>query len=101
MRIIKTIIEKRKRTANTIEFWRDKGAKIGRNCFIHPSANLSSEPYLIEIGDHVRINTGVIIVTHDGGGGYGHCVDLMNRLMMRTYLAVLKSEIMFTLDQKV
>ena len=67
MGIIKTIIEKRKRTGNTIEFWRDKGAKIGRNCSIHPSANLSSGPYLIEIGDHVRINTGVIIVTHDGG----------------------------------
>lgn len=44
-----------------------KGATIGDRCSIHGSADLGSEPYLIKIGDHVRINAGVSLVTHDGG----------------------------------
>ena len=34
---------------------------------IYPDANFGSEPYMIEIGNHVRINSGVQFVTHDGG----------------------------------
>ena len=67
MNMIKHLIEKRKRTVNTVEFWRGKGAKIGSGCSIHPSAELGSEPYLITIGNDVRLNSGVTCVTHDGG----------------------------------
>ena len=62
------------------DYLRGKGAKIGSNCEIYKSANFGSEPYLITIGNHVRINEGVQFVTHDGGywvlrdsnAGYGN-----------------------------
>ena len=41
--------------------------QIGESCAIDISASFGSEPYLISIGDHVRINEGVKFVTHDGG----------------------------------
>lgn len=46
---------------------RKKGAIIGRGCEIYTSASFGSEPYLISIGNYVRINAGVRFVTHDGG----------------------------------
>ena len=46
---------------------RELGCIIGDNAEIHPNADFGSEPYLITIGNHVRINTGVKLVTHDGG----------------------------------
>lgn len=46
---------------------RKKGVTIGEDCEIYTSASFGSEPYLIEIGNHVRINGGVELVTHDGG----------------------------------
>lgn len=49
------------------DYLRKHGAKIGKDCEIYKSANFQSEPYLISIGDHVRINSGVQLVTHDGG----------------------------------
>ena len=44
-----------------------KGIKIGKNCSIHKNVVFGTEPYLITIGDHVRITCGVKFVTHDGG----------------------------------
>ena len=49
------------------DFYRNRGVKIGRGCEIYKSVNFGSEPYLITIGEHVRINEGVEFVTHDGG----------------------------------
>lgn len=46
---------------------RELGCIIGDNTEIHPNVDFGSEPYLITIGNHVRINTGVKLVTHDGG----------------------------------
>ena len=46
---------------------RSEGAIIGSNCKIYPSASFGSEPYLIELGNDVRITAGVRITTHDGG----------------------------------
>lgn len=46
-------------------FLRKKGAKIGKGCFISPNAG-SSESYLIEIGDFVRIAQNVNFFTHGG-----------------------------------
>jgi acetyltransferase-like isoleucine patch superfamily enzyme len=44
---------------------RAQGMKIGENCLIN-TASLSTERYLIEIGDHVVIGTGSYLITHDG-----------------------------------
>lgn len=43
------------------------GLKIGSNYYIHSRVDFGSEPYLITIGNHVRITEGVKFVTHDGG----------------------------------
>lgn len=67
MSIIRDLIKKYKKHTNPIQFYRDLGAKIGERCEFRGSVNLGSEPYLITIGDHVRLNQGVSIVTHDGG----------------------------------
>ncbi len=48
-------------------YLRSKGAVIGEHCTIHPGAGFGSEPYLIEIGDHVTLNGSVQLLTHDGG----------------------------------
>ncbi len=43
------------------------GGKLGSDCEIYPNVEFGSEPYLIQIGNHVRITNGVRFVTHDGG----------------------------------
>ena len=47
------------------EFYRKKGAKIGKDCRIYRPF-YCDEPFLIEIGDHVNIARGVTLATHDG-----------------------------------
>ncbi len=41
------------------------GVKIGENCLIF-YADFSTEPYLIEMGNHVTVSSGVRFITHDG-----------------------------------
>ncbi len=48
------------------EYFRKQGAQIGENCVIVPRT-LGTEPYLVKIGNHVVLNKGVEIHTHDGG----------------------------------
>jgi acetyltransferase-like isoleucine patch superfamily enzyme len=48
-----------------VKYLRRKGMKIGRNCYIN-TMSFSTEPYLIEIGDHVAIAAGTDLITHDG-----------------------------------
>ncbi len=55
------------RKVNNIKYWEKKGLIIGNNCEIYQSASFGSEPYLIKIGNRVRINKGVEFITHDGG----------------------------------
>ena len=50
-----------------IGYLRKRGVTIGENCEIYKSASFGSEPYLIKLGRHVRVNEGVVFVTHDGG----------------------------------
>ena len=50
-----------------IRMLRFQGVKIGRDCLIH-TPYFSTEPYLIEIGDHVAISSGVEFITHDAAG---------------------------------
>lgn len=50
-----------------VELARKKGVTIGERCEIYRDVNFGSEPYLVKIGDHVRITSGVKFCTHDGG----------------------------------
>lgn len=51
-----------------INHLRKKGIKIGKNCTVGVARTINidySRPYLIEIGDEVRLNYGLTIMTHD------------------------------------
>lgn len=50
-----------------IKYLRKKGVKIGKGCEIYKSVSFGSEPYLVEIGDNVRITANCKFITHDGG----------------------------------
>jgi len=43
---------------------RDQGLRIGEHCVIN-TTSFSTEPYLIEIGNHVAISIGCQFITHD------------------------------------
>jgi Acetyltransferase (isoleucine patch superfamily) len=49
-----------------VHLLRKHGVKIGENCRIS-NIKYSTEPYLIEIGDHVAIASRTELITHDGG----------------------------------
>jgi acetyltransferase-like isoleucine patch superfamily enzyme len=53
---------------------RSLGVEIGKNCDI-TTRNFGSEPFLIMIGDHVQITSGVSFITHDGGVWIFHDID--------------------------
>lgn len=67
MNLIENIFIKLCSTKKRIEFWRKKGVTIGKKCDIAGKVGFGSEPYLIKIGDHVRITEGCEFVNHDGG----------------------------------
>ena len=46
---------------------RKRGAKIGEKSEIYSNVNFGSEPYLIEVGNNVRLSSGCQLFTHDGG----------------------------------
>lgn len=51
-----------------LDYLRKKGCSIGKGCFVASPSTLSidcSRPYLVNIGDNVRINKGLTILTHD------------------------------------
>lgn len=50
-----------------IKYYRKQGAVIGNGCEINKTAEIIAEPYLVTLGDHVRITSGVKLITHDGG----------------------------------
>jgi acetyltransferase-like isoleucine patch superfamily enzyme len=53
--------------ANKIAYLRHLGTRIGSSCLILTRVNnFSSEPWLIELGNHVKIAAGVTLITHDG-----------------------------------
>lgn len=62
---IKLAVLKKAGNECKIRYFRGQGMKIGQNCFIN-TVSFSTEPYLIEIGNHVAIAGGVEFVTHDG-----------------------------------
>lgn len=50
-----------------INILRRKGIDIGFGCIINKDVEFGTEPYLITIGNNVRITTSVKLITHDGG----------------------------------
>lgn len=48
----------------SVAYARKKGVKVGENCRIYIK-NWGSEPFLISIGDHVTVTSGVKFITHD------------------------------------
>ena len=48
-----------------IKYLRKQGVIIGQDCLIN-TMSFSTEPYLIEIGNHVAIANGTEFITHDG-----------------------------------
>lgn len=62
----KEIIEEEKTIAE-VDIYRNLGVKIGDNFTNTGPVDFSSEPYLIKIGNDVRISMNVHFVTHDGG----------------------------------
>ena len=69
--MIKLIIRKIKKllcsNSAYIEMLKSEGVRIGEGCDIAKSANFGSEPWLISIGNNVRITQKVSFITHDGG----------------------------------
>ena len=61
------IWDKFKKSRNPVKYWRALGASIGEGCDIFSSAYLGGEPYLVTIGNQVRITHNVLFITHDGG----------------------------------
>jgi len=49
----------------SVAYARKKGVKVGENCRIYIK-NWGSEPFLVTIGDHVTVTSGVKFITHDG-----------------------------------
>lgn len=57
-------LTKRSKRADII---RKQGVEIGSGCEIYRDVYFGSEPYLIKIGNNVRLTSGVKFCTHDGG----------------------------------
>jgi len=49
------------------KYLKRKGLNIGSDCEVFPDVSFGSEPYLIKLGDKVKITSGVRFITHDGG----------------------------------
>ena len=63
MKIFDFLLRKR----NPIKYWKKRGAVFGNNCLVVSNASFGSEPYLVKIGDNVKITDYVSFITHDGG----------------------------------
>ena len=50
-----------------INYLKSLGVKIGDSCVIEKTADFGTEPYLITLGNKVRVTKGVRFITHDGG----------------------------------
>jgi acetyltransferase-like isoleucine patch superfamily enzyme len=65
LRQIYVFILRRASNKTKIRYLRKQGMKIGEGCRLD-TMSFSSEPYLIEIGNHVAVAAGTQIITHDG-----------------------------------
>lgn len=64
-RMITRTLGSRKEPLDLEAHARSLGVKIGKDCRI-ATVHWGTEPYLVEIGDHVHVASGVQFLTHDG-----------------------------------
>ena len=67
MRFIDRITLKLCSTSKRVQIYRKYGVKIGESCSIGNNVHFGSEPYLVTLGNHVRVTESVRFITHDGG----------------------------------
>ena len=67
MRLVNRLFLRYLRHFHTEKWARKLGVKVGFNTTISSSVVLSSEPYLISIGNHVQVTSGVTFFNHGGG----------------------------------
>lgn len=67
MHIINRILWNISSAKRRVSILKRRGLSIGAGCEILNGFDFGSEPYLITIGNNVRISDGVKITTHDGG----------------------------------
>ena len=65
MKRLQLMYLKKSSIKSKIRYLRRQGMKIGEGCRLN-TMSFSTEPYLIEIGNHVAIAGGTEIITHDG-----------------------------------
>ncbi len=65
--IINKIKIKKMTPSKYIDYLRTQGMVIGNDCNIAKSAIFGNEPWLVKLGNGVRITKNVQFVTHDGG----------------------------------
>lgn len=64
--MIKEIIRKILNKRTQLEYLKENGLKIGKECYIYSEEGIDALfPFLIEIGDFVTISTNVRILAHD------------------------------------
>lgn len=65
--IVNLIVDKyKKRFSDRIDYSRKAGVTIGDGCKLNDIPSWGSEPWLIEIGNHVEVSSAVTFITHDG-----------------------------------
>lgn len=69
IRLAKSINRYIKIKMDPVKYAKSIGVKVGNDCrFLSVDfGTFGSEPYLVEIGNHVTITSGVRFITHDGG----------------------------------
>lgn len=54
-----------KSSSGKIKYYKSRGLRIGEDC-LYFSNRVPTEPYLVKIGNHVVVSSGVEFITHDG-----------------------------------
>ncbi len=67
MNFMRTVYVKICSNEKRIAYYRKLGMRIGNGCHISGNVKFGSEPYLIRIGNNVRLTENVQFVNHDGG----------------------------------
>ena len=66
-RLIKKLIFLFGGPKHIISYYRRQGVVLGERCEINKTAEIIAEPYLVTLGNDVRVAAGVKLITHDGG----------------------------------
>src|SRR5215831_2717587 len=67
--IVRKIFRELRIRSDPIGYARSLGVKIGKDCRLLglQAETFGSEPFLVKLGDHVTVTSGVQFITHDGG----------------------------------